>query len=134
SSLRVSRGLEGDLEAVIFPTEQPKVLLVFSLIALVVAAGIGAIAYADQHKRIDDPVRYAELRCEGAAAKSEQSSSAFDRCVAREKSKSTVASIFPLLLIGAFAFAAGVVGVAIGRVEVRKAKELEAILRDDPEP
>jgi hypothetical protein len=108
-----------------FPTERPRALLAFSIIALLIAAGIGYVAYADQHKRADDPVRYAELRCEGLVPKEEQRTSTFTRCVDHERSKSTIVSIFPLFLFGVLTAGFGIAGVVIGRIEVRKQKELE---------
>jgi hypothetical protein len=108
-------------------------LLAFSVAALIVAAAVGVIAYADQHKRIQDPQRYAEQRCEGSLPKEVLRTEAFARCVRHEGAKSTLASVFPLLLLGVIATGFGAVGIVIGRVEVRRQRDLPIIFPELPD-
>ena len=112
------------------PTERPSILLVFSLIAFFVVAGIGGIAYIDQHKRLDDPVKYAEDRCEAVLPATQVRTKAFDRCVQKERNKSTLASIAPLFVAGVLIALLGVAGASVGRRERRAEKELEKKLLD----
>jgi len=106
-----------------FPTERPKVLLVSSIASLLVVGALGYLAVADQQKRIDDPVRYAEQRCEGRFTGDQVRSAAFDNCVAREKGKSTIASILPFFILGIVLLLVGIGGIFVGSSEVRAEQE-----------
>jgi hypothetical protein len=105
------------------PTEQPRVLLVFSIISLLVAAAVGAISYADQHRRINDPVGYAERQCGAQLPGVDKTTSVFKDCVTKEQAKSTISSILPFFVLGIIVTVFGVIGIVIGRVEVRRQKE-----------
>ena len=107
------------------PTEQPRILLAFSIISLLVAAAVGAISYADQHRRINDPVGYAERQCGAQLPGVDRSTSLFEDCVKKEQAKSTISSILPFFVLGIVVTVFGIIGLFIGRVEVRKQKERE---------
>ena len=112
------------------PTDRPKVLLVFSIISLFIAAGIGVIAYADQHRRVENPARYAERRCEAVLPDSLIRTKTFDDCVARERAKSSIESILPFFVISIIVTLFGIAGVIIGRAEVRAQREREKKLAE----
>jgi hypothetical protein len=111
-------------------TERPRLLVAFSAIALLIALVIGLLAFLDQNQRISNPQRYAERRCHGVLGKSftpEQ----FSSCVAKERSKSTLSSILPLLVAGVIVAMLGISGLLVGREEVKRHDELMRKLRGE---
>ena len=111
-------------------TERPRLLVVFSVVALLVVIGIGLIGFFDQNQRIENPQRYAERRCRGALGTKSFTPNQFAACVAKEKAKSTVASIFPLLVAGTLVALLGISGLFIGREEVKRQDERMKKLKD----
>ena len=112
-------------------TERPRLLVVFSAIALLIALLIGLLAFLDQNQRINNPQRYAEKRCGGVLGTSRFTPQEFSSCVAKERAKSTLSSILPLLLAGVIVALLGVSGLVVGREEVRRHDELMRKLRGE---
>jgi hypothetical protein len=104
-------------------TERPRLLVVFSTVAFLIAVVIGLLAFLDQTQRINNPQRYAERRCRGVLATSGFTPRQFASCVAKERAKSTIASIFPLMVAGILVASLGLAGFFIGRAGVRLSDE-----------
>jgi len=111
------------------PTHRPRVLVAFSLIALLVAILIAVIAFADQHARIHDPVAYAERRCNSAFSDTKPTAEQLDACMTKERNKSTIASIFPLFVVGVIVSLMAIAGLFVGRKEVKLEDERMRKLR-----
>ena len=94
-----------------------------AVVAFGVVALIATIAIIDQSKRIHDPEAYAEKRCH-ATLGANPSPQGFSACVAKERSKSTISSILPLLIAGIVVIMLGVAGMFVGREQLRKQEKL----------
>ena len=112
-------------------TERPRLLVAYSAIALLIALVIGLLAFLDQNQRINNPQRYAERRCQGVLAAKGFTPKQFSSCVAKERSKSTLSSILPLLIAGAIVAMLGISGLLVGREEVKRHDELMRKLRGE---
>jgi hypothetical protein len=113
------------------PTQRPRILVAFSLIALLVATFIGFIAYADQHERLKDPVHYAEKRCTASFSDTKPTAQQLDTCITKEENKSTLASILPLFVVGVIVMLIAIVGLVVGRKEVKLEDERMRRLRGE---
>ncbi|HLW16439.1 MAG TPA: hypothetical protein VKV69_03650 [Actinomycetota bacterium] len=104
---------------------KPHMMVVVSILALVVTLFLGLAIVLDQTKRIDNPVKYATDRCNGAAAgtQAKLTPAQLQQCVSKEEKKSTLVSIAPLLAAGIILGGIGVAGLYFGREEVREYDE-----------
>jgi hypothetical protein len=108
---------------------RPRLLVTFSLVAFLVVALIGIIAALDQHQRIKDPDGYADRRCKAAFVNETFTPAQFSRCVENERSKSTLASIYPLFVTGVVVGILGISGLFVGRAQTRKGDNLTKKLK-----
>ena len=112
-------------------THRPHLLVMFSALAFVVVLILALIAFLDQHQRINDPQRYAEKRCRAALGTTAFTPNEFSACVAREKAKSTIASIFPIFAAGVVVVMLGISGLFVGRNQVQAHDKLMKKLRGE---
>jgi hypothetical protein len=100
-------------------------MVIVSILALVVTLFLALAIVVDQTKRIDNPVRYAEDRCNGAVAGTSEklTPTQLQECVSKEEKKSTLVSIAPLLAAGIILGGMGAAGLYFGREEVREYEE-----------
>src|SRR5262249_38169841 len=100
----------------------PHMMVIVSALALAVTLLIALAIVLDQAKRIDDPVKYAQDRCRGAAAGTTQTltPNQLQDCITKEEKKSTLVSIAPLLAAGIVVGGLGVFGLYFGREEVKE--------------
>jgi hypothetical protein len=114
------------------PTRRrPRLLVTFSWTAFAVVLILALFAFLDQRPRINDPQKYAETRCRAAFGTKTFTPNEFSACVAKEKSKSTIASIFPIFATAVVVAMLGISGVFVGRSQVRKNDELMKKLRGE---
>ena len=101
---------------------RPHMMVIVSILALVVTLFLALAIVFDQAKRINDPVKYAQNRCKGAAAGTtiNLTPSQLQECIRKEEKKSTLVSIAPLLGAGIILGGIGAVGLYFGREEVRE--------------
>ena len=104
---------------------RPHMMVIVSALALVITLLIAIAIVFDQTKRINDPVKYAQDRCKGAAAGTTVtlSPTQLEECVRKEEKKSTLVSIAPLLGAGIILGGMGAAGLYFGVEEVREYDE-----------
>ena len=110
---------------------RPQLLVTFSILAFGVVLILALIAFLDQHQRINDPQTYAEKRCRAAFGTTTFTPNQFASCVAKEKAKSTIASIFPIFAAGVGVAMLGISGLFVGRSQVRTHDKLMKKLRGE---
>jgi hypothetical protein len=112
-------------------THRPHLLVTFSWFAFAVVLILALISFLDQHQRTNNPQTYAEKRCRANFGTRTFTPKEFSACVAKEKSKSTIASVFPIFATGVVVAMLGISGVFVGRSQVRKHDELMKKLRGE---
>jgi hypothetical protein len=110
---------------------RPHLLVLFSTLAFGVVLILALIAFLDQHQRLNDPQTYAEKRCRVAFGNKTFTPNQFSACVAKEKAKSTIASIFPIFATGVVVVMLGISGLFVGRSQVRTHDALMKKLRGE---